>query len=268
MPVSSDGAFYNIAGPENATVVALIHGLGLTSEITWKSIMPCLASDFRVLCYDLPGHGLSAMPRGRVDLTMLGNHLIALFDEIGVTKASLVGFSLGGMINRRVTIDHPGRVSALAILNSPHERGAQQQKLVEKRVLETAKGGPQATIDGTLERWFTPSFRYDHPEVVESVRNVVLSNNHENYAAHRRVLAEGVPELIRPCPPIAKPAIVITCEHDSGSTPAMSNCISMEIADAETIVVPHLRHLGLIENPELFGPPIRKFLNRIHARII
>ena len=268
MPVSSDGTFYEITGPENAPAVALIHGLGLTSELTWKSMMPYLASDFRVVSYDLPGHGSSAIPRGSVDLTMLGNHLIALFDEIGLAASALVGFSLGGMINRRVAIDHPGRVSALAILNSPHERGLEQQKIVEERAFETAEGGPEATIDGTLERWFTPSFRYDHPDVVKSVRDVVLRNDHGNYAAHRKVLAQGVPELIRPNPAITKPSIVITCEHDSGSTPAMSNAIATEIAGAEAIIVPHLRHLGLIEKPEMFGLLVRKFLDQVYDKPI
>ena len=54
----------------------------------------------------------------------------------------------------------------------------------------------------------------------------------------------------------------MTCEHDSGSTPAMSQAIAAEIAGAETLIVPGLQHLGLIERPELFTQPILRFLAR------
>ena len=73
-----------------------------------------------------------------------------------------------------------------------------------------------------------------------------------SYAAHRRVLAEGVRELIRPDPPLTHPALVMTCENDSGSTPAMSRRSPAEIDGADVVIVPGLQHLGLIERPELF----------------
>jgi pimeloyl-ACP methyl ester carboxylesterase len=166
------------------------------------------------------------------------------------------------MINRRVAMDHPGRVSALAVLNSPHERSPQAQALVEARARDTGAGGPAANLDETLARWFTDAFRRDHPDAVAMVRDVVLANDPGNYAAHRQVLASGVIELIRPAPPIAHPTLVMTCENDSGSTPAMSHAIAAEIPGAETIIVPGLQHLGLIEQPRLFADPLHDFLTR------
>lgn len=263
MPVTPEGTAHDLDGPADAPVVVLIHGLGLTRGSTWGGFAPALARDFRVLSYDLPGHGDSALPAGPVTLAALGEQLIALLDRLGIDRAALVGFSLGGMINRRCAMDHPGRVSALAILNSPHERGEEQQRLVEERARETGAGGPAATIETTLERWFTAGFRRDHADAVNRVRRVVLANDHANYAAHRRLLAEGVVELIRPDPPITHPALVMTCENDSGSTPAMSRAIGREIGGAEVGIVPELRHLGLIERPERFSDPVKEFLRRV-----
>lgn len=266
MPMTATGTAYDVAGPEDAPALVLIHGLGLTRDSTWGQIAPLLARDFRVLAYDLPGHGDSALPGGHVDLAALGGHLIALMDALRIDRAALLGFSLGGMINRRVAMDHPGRVSALAVLNSPHERGPQAQRLVEERACATAADGPAAKLDETLARWFTPGFRRDHPGRVAQIRDIVLANDPGNYAAHRLVLAEGVTELIRPAPPIAQPTLVMTCEHDSGSTPAMSHAIAGEIAGAETVIVPGLQHLGLIERPDLFAAPLATFLSRHVAR--
>lgn len=262
MPVSATGTFYTLSGPEGAPVVALIHGLGLTCDSTFGQIAPVLAGRFRVLHYDLCGHGQTALPDRPPSLTVLSEQLIALMDELAIAKAALVGFSLGGMINRRMAIDHPNRVSALAILNSPHERGATQQQLVEERARDTGAGGPAANLDVTLARWFTAGFRRDHADKVAQVRDVVLANDPENYAGHRLVLAQGVVELIRPDPPINLPTLVMTCENDSGSTPAMARAIAAEINGAEAHIVPSLQHLGLIENPDTFSTPIVEFLGR------
>ena len=88
----------------------------------------------------------------------------------------------------------------------------------------------------------------------------MLANDPGNFARHRQILAHGVMELIRPMLPITHPALVMTCENDSGSTPAMTQAIAAEIPAARAIIVPALQHLGLIEQPALFAAPILDFL--------
>lgn len=266
MERSKTGTAYDLAGPVGAPVLVLVHGLGLTRS-TWDDLVSVLAQNYWVLTYDLCGHGQSAMPHAKPSLTVLSEQLVHLMDELAINRATIIGFSLGGMINRRVALDHPSRVAALVILNSPHERGPEAQRLVEERAAQTGVGGPAANIDATLERWFTPQFLTGSPETVARVRATVLANDPENYAGHRRVLASGVTELIRPHPPLSAPTLVMTCEHDSGSTPAMSHAIAAEIAEAECVIVPGLQHLGLIERPEAFTAEILGFLARCASHI-
>ena len=261
MTRSKTGTSYDLTGPSGAPVLVLVHGLGLT-RATWDAFVPVFAERYRVLTYDLPGHGGSSLPQDKPSLTLLSGQLAALLDELQIARAAITGFSLGGMINRRFAMDHPGRVAALVILNSPHEREPEAQRLVEERAVQTGAGGPAATIDSTLERWFTPHFRQVAADVVAKTRAWVLANDPDNYTRHRQVLANGVVELIRPMPPITAPTLVMTCEHDSGSTPAMAHAIASEIEGAETVIVPGLQHLGLIERPDLFTQPIQRFLER------
>ncbi len=265
MTRSTTGTAHDLTGSPDAPVLVLIHGLGLTRS-TWDDVVPALARDYRVLTYDLCGHGESAAPQVKPSLTVLSEQLGTLLDELAIPRATIIGFSLGGMINRRFALDHPPRVTALVILNSPHERSPDAQRLVEERAALTSAGGPAATIDTTLERWFTPHFLTSSPKVVARVRATVLANDPASYTGHRQVLASGVTELIRPQPPITAPALVMTCDHDSGSTPAMAHAIAAEIAGAETVIVPGLQHLGLIERPELFIQPILRFLERSVAQ--
>lgn len=253
-------------GDLSAPPVVLVHGLGLTCD-TWEGHLEALSARYRVIRYDLAGHGRSAAPSRKPDLTLYSEQLVELLDHLGIARAAVFGFSLGGMINRRVAMDYPDRVVALGIFNSPHERGAEAQALVEQRAADTAAGGPAATIEQTLARWFTPAFLNTDAETVERVRAWVLANDHQVYAECRQVLANGVIELIRPEPPLSLPTLVITCENDSGSTPGMSAAIGSEIAGSQVHTVPQLQHMGLVEQPALFYEPSLAFLDALPDQV-
>ena len=122
-----DGTEFELTGPSDAPLVTLIHGLGLNRGM-WREHVEIISGRYRVLSYDLLGHGRSAPPAEKPTLSLFAEQLRGLLDDVGANMAALVGFSLGGMINRRFALDHPTRVSALAILNSPHERGAEAQR--------------------------------------------------------------------------------------------------------------------------------------------
>ena len=257
----SNGTAYELYGPSDAPVVAFVHGLGLTRS-TWDGMIPALAEKYRILSFDLYGHGESAAPPRLPSLTLFSNQLRDLLDEISIAQAAIIGFSLGGMINRRFAMDHPDCVTALGIFNSPHERHADLQHKVEQQAKDSAADGPGATLDAAIERWFTPDFIEANPGVVAAIGRDIMANDPQIYAQSRWVLASGVTELIRPRPPIVVPSLIITCENDAGSTPAMSQAIASEIEGAETTIVPVLRHMALVEQPELFSRPLLVFLDR------
>ncbi|MGF1445344.1 MAG: alpha/beta fold hydrolase [Pikeienuella sp.] len=257
---TSGGTAFAAFGPERAPAVVLIHGLGLTWSTTWAGLIPALAARYRIIAFDLWGHGASAAPPEPPSLALFARQTSELLDALGIDRAALLGFSLGGMINRRIALDSPARVAGLAILNSPHERGAEAQAAVEARARDSAAGGPAATIEATLARWFTPEFRAQDPEAVARIRATVLANDPHSYAACRWVLARGVVELIRRRPALTGPALVMTCENDTGSTPEMARAIASEIAGAELVIVPRLQHLGLIEAPTAFTRPLLEHL--------
>lgn len=242
--------------------MVLIHGIGLDRSTVWAPIVRWLSRGFRVLSYDLPGHGQSAPAKGEVSLATHRDQVIGLMDHLGIESAALVGFSIGGMINRRVAIDAPERVSALVILNSPHARGDEMQAAVERQARDSTAGA-EATMQTTLKRWFTMEYRIENKALVDDVKAVVLGCDPDSFAAHRIVLADGVKELIRPDPAITAPTLVMTCAHDERSTPAMSDAIASEIDGAEVAIVPALKHLGLIERPMMFADRIEGFLDRV-----
>ncbi|MEM9043748.1 MAG: alpha/beta fold hydrolase [Pseudomonadota bacterium] len=257
---TADGTAYEIVGPVGAPAVILIHGLGLCRDI-WRAHLPELSRSHCVILYDLYGHGESAPAPATVTLTLFSEQVLGLMEAIGLKKMSLIGFSIGGMINRRVALDHSERLDRIVILNSPHDRGAEAQKSVEARAAKVRDEGRMATMQNALERWFTPEFRLAHPEYLTKVRDWRAATDPESYAQSAWVLANGVRELITPKPVIDQPCLVITSQNDSGSTPEMSHAIAAEIPGSECHIIPKLQHLGLIEDPKAFTSPIVKFLN-------
>ena len=258
---TSDGTAFDVAGDQHAPVMVLIHGLGLCRRL-WDDHLPAFAARYRVVRYDLYGHGDSAPPPHAPSLAVYARQLATLLDHLGVASAVIVGFSIGGMINRRFAMDYPDRAAALVILNSPHDRGSAAQAAVEARAASVRDDGRMATMDAALERWFTPAFRSTAPTALQLVRDWRLVAEPESYAGAAMVLAAGVTELVRPHPPINMPALVMTCADDTGSTPAMSRVIAAEISGAELLIIDGYRHLGLVEYPDGFTAPILEFCER------
>lgn len=257
--VSQNGTSYELCGSDDATIIVFIHGLGLNRQI-WRNYLPFFSQYYRVLSYDLHGHGKSSPPPKPPDLGLYATQLRELLDELEVDKVALIGFSLGGMINRRFAFDYRTHTSALVILNAPHKRTPEAQKRVEKQATD-AMNGPGKILETIIRRWFTAKFRQSNSDYIQQIRDWLLANDPVNYALCRQVLATGVTELINPEPPLTQPTLVMTCENDSGSPPAMSFAIANEIKGAETIIVPQLQHMGLVEQPSLFIEPILNFLH-------
>ncbi|MEQ8291752.1 MAG: alpha/beta hydrolase [Roseovarius sp.] len=255
---------FDIVGPDAGAPIVLIHGLGLSREI-WNEFLPRLSAEHRVLLYDLYGHGQSEPAPEKMSLEAYAVQLHRLMDQVGMESAVVIGFSLGGMINRKLAMMAPERVRALGILNSPHERTPESQARVETQADQSARGGPGATVDSALARWFTDGFREEHEDVVEAVRAQVLSCDPPSYADARSVLAHGVKELIAPEPPLTCLTLIATSENDTGSTPGMARAMQGEIAGSELEIVPEVKHLGLLERPEVFGRMLWDFLERVAA---
>ena len=258
---ANDGTAYQLSGPDEAPVVVLIHGIGLNRHI-WRAYEPVLAKEYRVLSYDLFGHGDSAGCAQILSLTGFAEQLRQLLDELGIEQCAVLGFSMGGMINRRFAISHPQRCTALVVLNSPHERSPEAQALVEERAAQTSEGGAAATLEAALQRWFTAEYLRTQQQTVAEVSEWILATDRQSFEQTRQVLVHGVKELIRPQPPVDSPTLVMTCENDSGSTPSMAMAIASEIDGAQTIVVPRLKHMGMFEQPALFIDPAMQFLAR------
>jgi len=104
-------------GPGDGDVILLLHGIAGSSE-TWRALMGPLARRHRVIAPDLLGHGNSTKPRSDYSLGAFAVLLRDFLDELGITRLTLVGHSLGGGIAMQFLYQHPSYAQRLVLIAS------------------------------------------------------------------------------------------------------------------------------------------------------
>src|SRR5450759_2950060 len=103
---------YWLDGPDGAPLGVLTHG-ATADHTMFDDMVPVLAARYRVLRWDVPGHGLSQPLPGDFGMDRLVADELALIETAGERRAVLVGQSMGGNLAQEVVFRHPDRVAAL-----------------------------------------------------------------------------------------------------------------------------------------------------------
>lgn len=104
LELHGDRVAYQDAGTGDQALL-LIHGMAGSSE-TWRAVIPQLSKRYRVIAPDLLGHGQSAKPRSDYSVGAFAVWLRDLLDELKVSRATVVGQSLGGGVAMQFTYQH------------------------------------------------------------------------------------------------------------------------------------------------------------------
>lgn len=231
--------------PAGAPVVVLSHALGATLAM-WDRQVEALAQHFRVVRYDIRGHGGSPVPPGPYSVDDLADDVVALLDRLGVERAHFVGLSLGGMTGMRLAARNPERVDRLAVLcTSP--RLATAPTYAERAALVRREGmGP--VHEAVVERWYTPGFAAANPERVAAARAMVLATPPEGYAGSCEVIAAM--DLTADLPAISARTLAIAGADDTATPPEQLERIADRVQHGSLLVVPEAAHLASDEQPE------------------
>ena len=236
----------------------LIHGVGARLD-NWDGVAAVLSRLFKVVRYDLRGHGKSSKVPGPYSLDMFADDAVGLLDHLGLARTHVAGHSLGGMIAITLAARQPERVDRLAVLSAAAGRTEEERRKVMERIALIARGIPGDHFKNSLSRWFTDEFRAANPELMEEYAARNKENDPACYAAAYTVLATGEvgPDLRR----VKAPTLVVTGEHDPGSNPRMARFIHAGITHSELHILPRLRHSILIEAPRLVAGQLELFFD-------
>jgi pimeloyl-ACP methyl ester carboxylesterase len=247
---------YLVEGSGDDTVVFL-HGVG-SSASTWGELLPKLGTDRHLVAADLRGHGRSepgTVPYRLADF--VGDH-VRLLDELDLPATHVVGFSLGAVIAQAIALAHPERVSSLVLLNCIGGRSDAERARALERLEVIRTTDPAVGVRQSIERWFTPAFIQASPSLVEGEAAIASVTAPVPYAAAYEVLATT--DLIDEVHAIACPTLIVTGEHDVGSTPRMSREIHARMPGSELVVVDGLQHYLHVEAAAQVAELITAFL--------
>ncbi|CAG9192644.1 alpha/beta fold hydrolase [Burkholderia gladioli] len=247
---------YRLQG-EGPRELVCIHGVGSYLE-AWQGAINALGGGFRVLSFDLRGHGRSERVKGRYEIDDFVGDVLALADHAGFTRFDLAGFSLGGLIAQRLALTHPARLRRLVLLATVAGRTAEERARVAERLAALQAGERGAHYDASLSRWLSEDFQARHPALVDELRRRNARNDPDCYAAAYRVLAQT--DFGGLIDQIAMPTLIATGECDAGSNPRMARYMHERIPDSRLAILPDLRHSLLNEAPEQVAALMRAFL--------
>lgn len=241
----SDRMTASLEGPPGAPVLVLGNSLG-TSAMVWDRQVAALGERFRLLRYELPGHGGSAAWPGPYSIGGLGAWLLALLDSAEIERASYCGISLGGMIGMWLAANAPDRIAALALVCTsaylpPAEGWRARAELVRAE-------GMASLSAPSAGRWFTTAFADREPAVVASFIAELERTDPVGYAGCCLAIADM--DLRADLSSIKAPTLVISGADDPATPPEHGAAIAAGIEGARHVVAEGAAHLATVSSPE------------------
>jgi 3-oxoadipate enol-lactonase len=237
---------------------ALILGpsLGTPAAPLWEPVATLLAPSFRLLAWDLPGHGASPATRDPFTVEDLADGVIALADAAGLDSFDYAGVSLGGQVGLALAIHHPDRLRRLAILCSTAKIGSAQAWNDRAGVVRTQ--GTPALIDGSAKRWFAPGFIERHPDRASALLIALSDTDDESYALCCEAL--GLADFRNELGGIQSPTLVYYGEHDQVISADDAEYVAHRVRAGSAAVIPGAAHLPPIEQPATVAHALGGFL--------
>jgi 2-hydroxy-6-oxonona-2,4-dienedioate hydrolase len=246
-------------GPRDCKILILLHGIGASAE-RWSSVIPTLSRDYRVIAPDIIGFGYSDKPAVEYTMDFFVDFFKLFLDNLGISKASIIGSSLGGHIATEFAIRF--------------------NHMVEKLVL-VSPAGMMRKSSPTLDRYFMAALYPEHQRVYEAFSEMVYDSNTINqeilmdfinrmslpnakYAFMSTLLGiRYAPDLRGRLSSITAPTLLMWGENDTTIPLAeyahqYNGIPNME----ELVVIKKCGHIAPIEKPATFNRILLRFLMR------
>ena len=245
---------YRLDGPADAPVVMLANSLGTTLEL-WNGQMAALTRHFRVLRYDMRGHGGSSIVAEHFDVERLARDAVGLLDALELSSVHFCGLSLGGVVGMWLGAQAPNRLHKLVLSNTAATLGP--RSIWDIRIEAVEAHGMEAIASTVLERWFTPEFRERDRSAVARVRQMLLTIRPEGYILACGAAREA--DQRANAAVVQVPTLVIAGTHDQATPPSESRWLAEHVSGARYVEL-QAAHLSNIEAAAAFNETVLRFL--------
>lgn len=218
----------------------LLHGAFMTIETNWSSSLGELARSNKVIAVELQGHGRTADRDSGLSYETMADDVAGLLDRLGVQKASVMGYSMGGNVALQMALRHPDRVERIvAVSAAASDKGlaAGHKEMVQHLSADMFTGAP------VVAEYQKLSPRPDFPALVDKVKQLELTP-FDWTADLARIKA---PVLL-----VAGDADVVTLGHLAQMHAALGGHANGDIngpSRSQLLVLSGTTHMGILADP-------------------
>ena len=262
MNLDGERIYYETAGQGDAVLFA--HA-GFVDSRMWDEQFAFFARSYQVIRFDMLGYGRSDPAQGPV---VRRDEIYALLKHLGVSKAALVGCSMGGANVLDFALEHPDMAQAL-ILVSTAPSGFQMQGEPPPGLMDMFSALQQNDLQRASELqiqiWVDGMFR--KPEQVDPRVRQRAAEMNRIAVANQTFLKADMQPLHPLDPPAANrlkevrvPTLVIAGELDHPEILRAANFMAKEVPSTKTCIFPNSAHMLNMEQPEAFNQAVFDFL--------
>jgi 3-oxoadipate enol-lactonase len=235
--------------------IVFANSLGTDFRI-WDEVTAFFAGAFRILRYDMRGHGLSEAPPAPYAIEDLVDDLAALLDAREIRGAVLVGLSVGGLVAQGLAAWRPDLVRLLVLCDTAHKIGTPE--MWNARIEAIRAGGLGSIADALLERWFSAEFRRTRSADLAGYRNMLARMPVEGYIGTCAALRDA--DLTEASRTLSQPTLCLVGEEDRTTPPELAEQLSRLIPNADFGMIHGAGHLPCIEEPRAMASRIESFI--------
>ncbi|MGE6779264.1 alpha/beta fold hydrolase [Vreelandella titanicae] len=240
---------YRLLGAESNPLVVLAHPLGM-SQAVWDDVIPALLPRYRVLTWDLPGHGASQAVSGtQITPADLAAEALALAELAGAERFHFAGTSIGGVVGQQLIAEHSDRLLSATLTNTGAVIG--NPDLWNTRAGRVRQEGLAAMSEEIVPRWFAPAAFEASPALKAGWCTQMGRGDDESYAQLCEMLGRDTftGKLA------AKQAKVqlFGGSEDMATPPATLEALAAELDGAPLEIFDGVGHVPAVEAPVLFA---------------
>ena len=249
---------YRLLGAEGNPLVVLAHPLGM-SQAVWDDVIPALLPRYRVLTWDLPGHGASQAVSGdRIAPADLAAEALALVDLAGAQRFHFAGTSIGGVVGQQLIAEHGDRLFSATLTNTGAVIG--NPDLWNTRAGRVRQEGLAAMSEEIVPRWFAPAAFEASPALKVGWCTQMGRGDDESYAQLCEML--GRDTFTGKLSGKSTKVQLFGGSEDMATPPATLDGLAEELDGAPLEIFDGVGHVPSVEAPALFAEKLLAVLTR------
>jgi len=259
MTVNNLTVSYNDEGPDDALIIIFIHGFPMNKSM-WNAQVEEFENNYRVIAYDVRGHGGSDAGNENFSIELFVNDLICFMDALKIDSAVLCGLSMGGYIALNAVVNYHKRFSALILCDTNCTADTPESKIKRVKTVESiTKTGVEKYADESLKNLFAPESFATIKEEIEDVRTMIINTSKPSLCKTLLALSARL-ETCDKLPDIKVPVLILVGKKDKITPPSVAQLMHERIKGSSIHLIAHAGHLSNIENPYDFNKQLSKFM--------